>query len=104
MVRLRYMKTTFNVRWLLTHRNKTIKRECCNPFFLCLSEQFQLHFRVRKKKILPKTGLYVTDAMYSVGAYVIHLGQQLMQLTKMHGYKNEHDIYNSIVLSYLRDY
>ena len=50
-----------NIRWLLTHRNKTIKqRTLLSPFSL---EQFQLHFRVRKKKILPKTGLYVTDAM-----------------------------------------
>ena len=82
------MKTTFDVRWLLTHRNKTIKRECCYPFFLCFSEQFQLHFRVTKEDFT-KTGLcflllhQLQQEKYLVGAYVIHLGHQLMQLKKM---------------------
>ena len=50
-----------------------------------------------KKKILPKTGLkYVAAGMCLVGAYVIHLGQQLMQLTKMHGYKNKYDTFSII--------
>ena len=77
------MKTTFDVRWLLTHRNKTIKRECCYPFFLFFLEQFQLHFRVTKADFT-KTGLcvlllHLQQEKYLVGAYVIHLGQQLMQ-------------------------
>jgi hypothetical protein len=49
-----------------------------------------------KKKILPKTGLSVAAGMCLVGAYVIHLGQQLMQLTKMHGYKNKYDTFSTI--------
>ena len=76
------MKTTFDVRWLLTHRNKTIKRECCYPFLLFFLEQFQLHFRVTKEDFT-KTGLcvlllHLQQEKYLVGAYVIHLGQQSM--------------------------
>ena len=63
-----------NIRWLLTHRNKTIKQKMLLSPFSFFLEQFQLHFRVRKKKILPKTGLYVAAGMCLVGAYVIHLG------------------------------
>ena len=70
-----------NIRWLLTHRNKTIKqRMLLSPFSL---EQFQLHFRVTKEDFT-KTGLcflllhQLQQEKYLVGAYVIHLGQQLM--------------------------
>ena len=67
----------------MTHRNKTIKRECCYPFFLFFLEQFQLHLRVTKEDFT-KTGLcvlllHLQQEKYLVGAYVIHLEQKLMQ-------------------------
>ena len=85
--RRRYIQTMFNVRWLLTYRNKTIKRERYYPFLLFFLEQFQLHFRVTKEDFT-KTGLcflllhQLQQEKYLVGAYVIHLGHQLIQLKK----------------------